>query len=219
MIDELENFSVEQQQLIQTLIREKPVECTFRIGSRPYGVRTLKTLRGVEENHDGSEFKGIVLDEFLRNYPGYSKYVERILMSRLQESDLSLERGWNLENLIEKVENEQLISTILSRKESLSRAHLLKLKADLKNMRLSDEVVDGILCNIRFDEDLIVERTNVYILYCAIKDNTSESLYRSVELTCSSLLAINVINAAVHILREDSLDVINLVRLVALDHI
>lgn len=176
LIDELENFSVEQQQLIQTLIREKPVECTFRIGSRPYGVRTLKTLRGVEENHDGSEFKGIVLDEFLRNYPGYPKYVERILVSRLQKSDLSLEREWNLDNLIEKVETDELISTILSRKESLSRSHLFKLKTDLKNLRLSDELVDEILGNIQFDQDLVIERTNVYILYCAIKDNMVKSL-------------------------------------------
>lgn len=78
LIDELENFSAEQQQLIQTLIREKPASCTFRVGTRPYGIRTLKTLRGVEENHDGSEFEGVFLDEFLRNYVHYPEYVANI---------------------------------------------------------------------------------------------------------------------------------------------
>lgn len=186
LIDELENFSTEQQQLIQTLIREKPVACTFRIGSRPYGVRTLKTLKGVEENHDGSEFKGVVLDEFLRNYKDYPQYIERILVSRLQKSELSLERDWKLENLIEKVDTSDIVTNILARKDSLRKAHLNKLRSDLLSRRLPDGVVDRIMCNMEFDNDIIIERTNVFLLYCAIKDNNRRTLLEEAELIAQS---------------------------------
>ena len=58
----MENFSETQQQLIQSLIREKPIVCTFRVGSRPYGIKTYQTLGG-EINHEGEEFELISLDE------------------------------------------------------------------------------------------------------------------------------------------------------------
>ena len=66
LIDELENFSKSQQCLIQTLLREKPTTCTYRIGTRPYGIRTYFIMNGLEENHDGSEFVKLNLDDFLR---------------------------------------------------------------------------------------------------------------------------------------------------------
>ena len=36
LVDEYENFSEQQQQVMMTLLREKPTSCSIRIGTRPY---------------------------------------------------------------------------------------------------------------------------------------------------------------------------------------
>ena len=145
LIDELENFSAEQQQLIQTLIREKPAACTFRVGTRPYGIRTLRTLRGVEENHDGAEFEGVILDEFLRSYQHYPEYITKILENRLQNSGLSLLRGCKLEDLFEVQNNGDILRLVGKKKESQSRSYMQTLKTRLEHAHLKEDVIDEII--------------------------------------------------------------------------
>lgn len=176
LIDELENFSAEQQQLIQTLIREKPVACTFRIGTRPYGIRTLKTLRGVEENHDGSEFESVILDEFLRNYKFYPQYVTDILMNRLINSGISLPRDCNAASLFEEQTNNDIITQVAAKKDRQSRSYLGNLETKLYKLPLTQEGIAEIMHNIEFPEDILLERTNVMLMYAAIKKNKEHSV-------------------------------------------
>lgn len=189
LIDELENFSEEQQQLIQTLIREKPVACTFRIGTRPYGIRTFKTLGGVEENHDGSEFEGVVLDKFLREYKHYPQYITSILENRLRYSGITLPKDMNLIDMFEYQDNNDIISAVVSKKPSQSRSYLPKLKKALKSLKLSEEVItQQIMPNIIFESDILIERTSVMLMYRAIKDNEKRELLiqRSIEIAESA---------------------------------
>ena len=176
LIDELENFSAEQQQLIQTLIREKPVACTFRVGTRPYGVRTLKTLRGVEENHDGAEFEAVILDEFLRNYKYYPKYVTDILINRLRNSGISLPREFSLESLFEEQSNIDILRQVASKKDRQSRSYMTTLETKLNKIPLQKEVIAEIMSKIAYPEDILIERTNVFLMYSAIKDNKERSI-------------------------------------------
>lgn len=176
LIDELENFSAEQQQLIQTLIREKPVACTFRVGTRPYGVRTLKTLRGVEENHDGAEFEAVILDEFLRNYKYYPKYVTDILINRLRNSGISLPREFSLESLFEEQTNSDILKQVASKKDRQSRSYMATLETKLTKIPLQKEVIAEIMFNIAYPDDILIERTNVFLMYSAIKDNKERSI-------------------------------------------
>lgn len=170
LIDELENFSVEQQQLIQTLIREKPSACTFRIGTRPYGVRTLKTLGGVEENHDGAEFQGVILDEFLRNFNNYDKYVIKILENRLKYSGISLPKDTNLRDLFEEQDDTSVLNALSIKKDSQSRSYMKNLKINLSKLILDESQIERIIKNVSFQEDLLIERTSVMLLYMAFKD-------------------------------------------------
>lgn len=176
LIDELENFSAEQQQLIQTLIREKPVACTFRVGTRPYGVRTFKTLREVEENHDGSEFERIILDEILRNYPDYPKYVKNILMNRLKNSGISLPRECSVDSLFEVQTNEDILQQVAAKKERQSRSYLSNIETKLAKIPLTKKSIAEIMSNLEFPEDILVERTNVLLMYTAIKANKEHSI-------------------------------------------
>ena len=175
LVDELENFSVEQQRLIQTLIREKPVACTFRIGTRPYGIRTLRTLRDVEENHDGSEFEGVILDEFLRKYENYPDYITKILENRLNNSGVSLPRNFKMEDLFEEQSNADILALVAAKKDKQSRSHIAKLEKDLKKVIASEEDVATILENIKDPEDILIERTSVMIMYRVLKDYKDKS--------------------------------------------
>lgn len=178
LIDEMENFSSSQQKLIQSLIREKPNACTFRIGARPYGIKHYNTLNG-EENHDGSEFEKLVLDEFLRNYENYDRYIIEILNSRVLKSGLSLSKDFNIESMIECQTNADLVSKIFSKKDSVSRRALVKLESRLntnKVLGLNESDVRKIIELLSFDDDHVIERANVMLMYRALKGKINENL-------------------------------------------
>lgn len=179
LVDELENFNDSQQRLVQSLIREKTNACTFRIGARPYGIRHYLTLNG-EENHDGSEFEKLVLDEFLRNFEHYDEYIKEILNRRLRNSKLSLHKNFDIETLIENLSNDELLGKIFSKKESQSKRYLNKIKTRLDGIKSAhnwtEEDVETIMSNLRFDDDHVIERANVMLTYRAIKNKVKEGL-------------------------------------------
>lgn len=191
LIDELENFSENQQELIQTLLREKPVQCTFRIGTRPYGIRTYKTLGGVEENHDGSEFEKVVLDDELRKYDQYDQYITEICENRLHNSSLSLPKGFNIKDFIEFQTTQDILDKVYSKKESQSQSYMGRLRKNLKSLKatqLTEDAVNEIIGNLVFEKDKIIERTNVFLIYRKIRDkkygeliNASKEISKSAE--------------------------------------
>ena len=175
LVDELENFSEQQQQLIQTLIREKTVACTFRIGTRPYGIRTLKTLGEVEENHDGAEFDAVILDEFLRSYKYYPQYITKILENRLKNSGLSLSRDYKLADLFEEQSNDDIIRLVANKKESQSRSYITVLETKLRKSHLHPEDICEIISNITYTDSLLIERTSVMLMYRIMKDESKDN--------------------------------------------
>jgi hypothetical protein len=183
LIDELENFSENQQELIQTLLREKPVACTFRIGTRPYGIRTFKTMGGVEENHDGSEFEMKILDEELRNYDKYQEYVILICENRLHNSELSIPQNTKLSDLIDRESVNDIINKVYLKKEVQSQAYLYRLQKNLAITiyGLSQTDIEQIINNIKFKEDRIIERTNVVLMYRRLKEKRRLNLIKESE--------------------------------------
>lgn len=65
-IDEFETLSIPQQKLINSLVRDRELPSTIRVGSRLYGMKTLETDGDQEENLPDSEFERVVLDEVFR---------------------------------------------------------------------------------------------------------------------------------------------------------
>ncbi|MDN3558611.1 hypothetical protein [Vreelandella neptunia] len=82
LIDEIENFSVEQQKVVNTLIRYGEGYITFRISGRLYSRKTSKTLGDGEENREGSEYKITQLDYMLRNYKEFNNFAKRFISKR-----------------------------------------------------------------------------------------------------------------------------------------
>lgn len=163
LIDELENFSKPQQQLVQSLLREKPNSCSFRIGSRLHGIRTYQILGGIEENRPGAEFEEIILDEFLRELEGYKDFVRKICENRLRLSGFP---NYQLfQSLIAVETTDTLIERILKRKSTQNKTHLTKLSKALKTAKISEDIINKIISNLTCDEDIVLERTMLLLFY------------------------------------------------------
>ncbi len=89
LIDEYENLTEPQQKLINTLMRERQHPCTFKVGSRLYGVRTYSTFCADEDNKEGSEYERLPLDARLRrNESRYTSFARRLVVRRLANRGL-----------------------------------------------------------------------------------------------------------------------------------
>lgn len=85
LIDEFENLTETQQKYLNTLLRDRQSPCSFKIGSRMYGIRTHGTYSEDEENKEGSEFEVLRLDAILRENKGYEEFAKRLIAKRLAE--------------------------------------------------------------------------------------------------------------------------------------
>jgi hypothetical protein len=83
ILDEIENLSEQQQEVINTLVRYAEARAAFRITGRLYARKTLATIAGGEENREGSEFKVTRLDDILRATKKYSEFAQLFLAKRM----------------------------------------------------------------------------------------------------------------------------------------
>lgn len=175
LIDEYENFSEQQQQVMMTLLREKPTSCTIRIGTRPYGIRTYYTVGKIEENREGSEYERIKLDEEIREAANYKEYLKNICLKRLQGAGIILNSSFDLdahidnitaENIIERAEHIKSAGTV---KDKL-RNNLQKYKSQI----LSDEQISEIISLLTFEKDLVTERACFVFLYKRMKAKSKD---------------------------------------------
>lgn len=165
LIDEFENISSNQQKLINTLYREKEPFATFRIGARLYGIRTYSTLGGEEDNKEGSEFEKVILDDFFRtNSTEYEKFVKEICFTRLNEEGFNIPKieaidsyfeEFNLSNFLEKI-----------KKGNYRNVHLDRLEKKLSISKyVPADQIKLIIGNLTFENDLLIEKANVFAFY------------------------------------------------------
>ena len=170
LVDEYENFSEQQQQVMMTLLREKPTSCSIRIGTRPYGIRTYYTMGKIEENREGSEFERVKLDEKIREAENYKDYLKNICVRRLQGAGITVSKDFDLnaqiEDIIPKVllERAQKVKSTAKVKEKLGK-NLEKYK----HQSLTKEEINQILECLNFEQDLLIERACIVFMYKKIK--------------------------------------------------
>lgn len=181
LIDELENLKEYQQKYLNTLIREKQLPASFRIGSRLYGVKTLETLSGEEQNKEGSEFEIVRLDNLLRNSRHYAEFSKNMVIRRLQESgqlsssfaseDLSVFFEMESANKLEG-EDTSFVSAnypggeppyVKSLREKLERELARRSARDLS----SSEDISKVISWIRSPEYPLIEKASILLFYRA----------------------------------------------------
>jgi hypothetical protein len=104
LLDEFENLSDTQQKYVNTLLRERQSPCSFKIGARLFGVRTLSTYSADEENKEGSEFEVLRLDNLLRENSKYGRFARRLLIKRLEETDRNQTAAVRAEKLTQSID-------------------------------------------------------------------------------------------------------------------
>lgn len=170
LIDEFENLTDHQQKHINTLLREKEAPCTFKIGSRLYGVRTYKTYSADEENKENSEYEVYNIDkEFRSKYEAYKEWAKKICVKKLnnvgyQVSEVSSSTNY-INNFFEEFSIDHLNEKLQNKSDRNTRSYFNELLGDLKYFKLEKTEVDSIIDKLRFPDDRLLERTNVFLFY------------------------------------------------------
>jgi hypothetical protein len=191
LLDEIENFDEQQQKYVNTLIRHRKGTCSFRVGSRLYGIKTNNTLEG-ETNRRGSEFDVLELDShWLRAREKYIDFCERLCIRRLQAyghfstklRDDTIRR--QLHDAFEEPSSarfyQDYTATLVSKYEDSDRPYFRKLRDQLArfavgNRRLgvlSNDDVRDIIRRLQRTPYPLLEKLNVFLLYKAWAKRTN----------------------------------------------
>ena len=178
LIDEFENFDVPQQQYINSLVREKEPGTSFMIGVRTFGLKTLFTLDGREENKHGSEFEEIRPEKtFLGpERDKYDAFCREVVARRLFES------GYVKRPIVEELESqlnayfelpssEYVEQEVIRRFQDRERPYLTRLRrqllANLGAAGIVPSDVELIVDATRVPSRPLLEKVNVFIIYRA----------------------------------------------------
>lgn len=171
LIDELENFTAEQQKFLNTLIRYRKGRATIKVGARLYGVRTFATLGSGEPIRPGSEFTQVVLDRFLRDHADeYRRFAVDLTLSRLKRGGVtSIQTEDQLLNSFEELGRDSHWKTqsqeIVSRRDrdGRPRQHMANLERKLIEAGLPSETVSRVLSALEFQEQPFIEKVSAFV--------------------------------------------------------
>ena len=182
LIDEFENLTESQQKYINTLVRDKKLGSTFKVGAKLWGVKTRMTLSDKEEIKEGSEFEKLHIDSKLREDEKiYSEFAEKLVASRLTQSQstnltdsnsLSL-KNKNIGGFFADIDIESL-SKKASEKYKSSEAPWLKnvttklkkgIKAGSTNGLLELSEIDRIIANLSCEAAPLIEKINCLVFF------------------------------------------------------
>ena len=175
-IDEFENLTVQQQKLINTLVREKELPSTLRIGARLYGIKTYSTDSAEEENLRHSEFEILSLDELFRMHKQRYALFARSLIEKRLIAALGLETEKNLirspeidwENYFEQFDDawdSKDSLSLVKGKPSPERRHFQNLIEKVGNSSIASEQMESLVKQLCFPEFPLLEKVNLLLLY------------------------------------------------------
>lgn len=169
LIDEYENLLEYQQKYINTLIRERESPVSFRVGARWYGIKTYKTFSGDEELKIGSEYEKIIIDELLRSRSdNYHEFAKKICISRLVQAgainNLNQGADVDIKSFFKESDLEEFYKKLRNKAGKYYKPYFVSLREKLKPKVIESEI-DDIISNLTYDEDLLIERTNLFLFY------------------------------------------------------
>jgi hypothetical protein len=207
LLDEIENFTAQQQKYVNTLIRHRKGACSFRVGSRLYGIKTNSTLEG-ETNRRGSEFDVLELDShWLRARKKYIDFCERLCIRRLQAygyfpTQVTDDRmRQHLHDAFEEPSSahfyQEYTTTLISKYEGSERPYFRKLRDQLMrfalgNRRLgvlTNDDVHDIIRHLQRSPYPLLEKINAFLLYKAWARRANlEKASESIGKQCSAFV-------------------------------
>ena len=196
LIDEIENFEAAPQKYINTLVREKDPEVSFKIGVRRYGIRTRETLSAGEKLVEGSEIQTHVLDDIYRrkeHQKTYKTFLTDLLHSRIEEAakkDPNLDVGSLKLNLLEsyhpKWDDANLLQ-LVEQDGGKERRYFRDLRKKLQALPAENQ--DTIIGQLSASNYPLLEKANIFLFYRHYNSASEAiSLATKIQNDCKSFL-------------------------------
>jgi len=173
LIDEVENFTEQQQRFLNTLVRYRKGNVTLRIGARLYGVKTEATLGSGEPIKRDAEYEQLVLDARLREDPSqYETLAARLVLRRLQTahsgaglSEQSLSDSF-AELSAEHFHQKVAVEIVSSRDAAgVERPHLARFREAAASLITDRAIVEALVETLRFPKHPLLEKVNLLAFY------------------------------------------------------
>lgn len=188
MIDEIENLSASQQEILQDRIRHHEGPVALRVCGRPYGFRTWSTSTG-EANRERSEFKVVNLaKEFWgRGDAGsFEKAMAKVCNLRIQRVESS---GEGIEKLVEKRPGTRSINELVRSSETMKKAspvRFRRLRRCLDKKGVSPQLSESFVQDVQAQPPL--RQHSLVAAVCSDKvDFAAVSPFRTAEVAASKL--------------------------------
>lgn len=176
-VDEYENFLEYQQRYVNTLVRERRDPVTFRIGSRAYGLHTLKTYSGGDEEIcQGSEFEYLQLDsQFRKDEPRYQRFAKKMLRRRIDIVELEGEEQTAIRKWTEGVSSQagESVAQPPPRPAGSEYEHIRKLRRQLAEILGKQDVESVISCVSNRSRPLLEKAAILRLYQAASRDKSS----------------------------------------------
>lgn len=183
LIDEIENLSVSQQQVLNSFIRYGEGLATFRVTGRLYALKTLATLADGEQNREGAEFKTTIVDDILRSYGKYPEFAKKFVARRFRSVSASKNRNrgsafdFDPFSRFEEVDSSNYYSSAVARlnidhPEPAFKKYFVEV---LKSSNGKDAVVAKEICDLLTSGDIpvILQKLNILKFCKKYKKKTS----------------------------------------------
>ena len=173
LIDEVENFTLQQQRFLNSLVRYRRGNATLRIGARLYGIKTYDTLGSREPIKRDAEFETVLLDARLREDLGqYETLAAKLVLKRLEavhgSTGLS---ATTLPQQFSEISSEDYFRTaaleVVGARDAagVERPHLARLRSAATSLIPDRQIVDELVAELRVPTHPLLEKANVLAFY------------------------------------------------------
>lgn len=174
LLDEYENLLMQQQKIINTLIKHVQHPVTFRIGTRLYGIRTYDTLNDDEFLMEDADYRKILFENILIS----SEKAYKDLLKEIARKRLEYIPEFNKRDLIDI---ESLLGTLTPSEEarrvvygegskddgvSIHKKckHVKTIANELERRGLSDADIKKTLPKLLYQKNPLIEMLNLLLL-------------------------------------------------------
>ncbi len=196
LIDEIENFSESQQEVVNTFIRYGNGLATFRVTGRLYAVKTQATMASGEKNREGAEFITTILDDKLRDnnqYPSFAKkFVAKHLYSVNEIGGAKSEAisRFDPRHCFEEIDSDDFYSAPIAKlnfDESLP-LFIQSFISALKDTKYSNQDIDALkICTVLTDNlPPLLKKLNL-LIFCKKYNKKSSPLLLAEKIKSDSL--------------------------------
>jgi hypothetical protein len=176
LIDEIENFTADQQKFLNTLIRYRSGNVSIKLGSRLYGIKTYDTLGSGEPIKIDAEYERVELDSLLREKSAeYENLAKHLILKRLNKSRLRYDAKSesDIVRFFQSIDKSKAFQDYSNNivagrdKKGSERPCIEKLHSVLVSefTIANGNQVDSIIANVRRPDHPLLEKLNVFLLY------------------------------------------------------